>query len=95
MFDTIIKHLKNLASDASVAYTEGRYGFGAAEQRALVELGLSPESSFAEVKRRYYEYCRRFHPDRCCETEAHERFLRIKAAYDVLKSAYEKRETDE
>jgi hypothetical protein len=94
MFESILKHLKAVAQKSAHAYIEGRYDLDEAAQRALDELGLPYHCGFAQVKKRYYELCRQFHPDTQTEID-NERFLRIKEAYDLLKSAYKRKEENE
>ena len=94
MLESVLKHLKSVALKSGRAYREGRYGLDEGAQAALELLGLPCDSDFAAVKRRYRELCKALHPDRS-EDEDYERFLRVKAAYDVLKSAYNKKEEHE
>jgi hypothetical protein len=90
MFDSILKHLKAVMQKSAHAYIEGRYDLDERAQQALDELGLPYHCSFTQVKKRYFELCRRFHPDAQTEID-NERFLRIKEAYDLLKSVYKER----
>lgn len=94
MLDSLLKHIKSVAVKSAHAYVEGRYDLDETAQKALDELGLPYHCDFKQVKKRYFELCRRFHPDTQQEMD-NERFLRIKEAYDVLKSAYQKKDTDE
>lgn len=48
-------------------------------------LGLAIDASDAEVRSVYRRLARRAHPDRAGDSaEAHERFLEIRAAYQIL-----------
>jgi hypothetical protein len=47
-------------------------------------LGVHSNAGMDEIKSAYRRLAREWHPDTCRELDAHERFLRIKAAYDVL-----------
>jgi molecular chaperone DnaJ len=47
-------------------------------------LGVSPSASGAEIRHAYKNLVRREHPDLSAAIDAHERFLEIKAAYEVL-----------
>ena len=47
-------------------------------------LGLAPNASAAEVKKAYRNLAKRFHPDKNPSREAHERFLKITEAYEII-----------
>jgi hypothetical protein len=47
-----------------------------------------------ELKRAYRQLARQWHPDTCREADAHEQFIRIKHAYDVLSDAKSRRKYD-
>lgn len=94
MLESLLKHIKSVAVKSSRAYREGRYGLDEEAQRALEVLGLPCDSDFASVKRRYRELSKALHPDSSQDAD-YERFLRVKAAYDVLKSAYNKKDEHE
>lgn len=91
MLESVLKHLKSVAIKTTRAYREGRYELDAEAQEALALLGLPIDSSFEAVKKRYRELCKVLHPDSGSKSDP-EHFLRIKEAYDVLKSAYKKKE---
>jgi DnaJ-class molecular chaperone len=93
MFESIMEHIKSVMLKSKEAYLEGRYDLDPKMREALDELGLPYGSSFKQIKARYFELCQQFHPDRQQEI-GNARFLRIKEAYDVLKSGYKKREED-
>ncbi len=93
VFESILKHIKAVALKSAHAYIEGRYELDESAQKAMDELGLPYSCDFQQVKKRYFELCKQFHPDMQQEID-NERFLRIKEAYDVLKSVYQKKETD-
>ena len=93
MFESILKHIKAVALKSAYAYNEGRYDLDETAQKAMDELGLPYHCDFKQVKKRYFELCKQFHPDTQQEID-NERFIRIKEAYDVLKSAYQKKEAD-
>jgi len=88
------KRLRELAKESLSAYTEGRYDLDPEAQRALYTLGLTPDSSFDAVRRRFYSLSRECHPD-TGEHPSTERFTRIKEAYDVLKTAYRMKDDHE
>ena len=94
MLESVLKHLKSIALKSTRAYHEGRYDLDERAQEALETLGLPYDSSFEAVKKRYRELSKVLHPD-TSEEEDSERFLHIKAAYDVLKSAYKTKEEHE
>jgi DnaJ-class molecular chaperone len=93
MFESIAEHLKAFMLKSKEAYIEGRYDLDPKMREALDVLGLPYGSGFKQIKARYFELCRQFHPDKQQEIDS-ARFLRIKEAYDVLKSAYQKKEED-
>lgn len=47
-------------------------------------LGILQSASEDEIKRGYRKMAMQWHPDRCKEQDAQERFIRIKEAYEVL-----------
>jgi curved DNA-binding protein CbpA len=93
MFESVMEHIKAVMLKNKEAYIEGRYDLDPQMREALDELGLPYGSDFKQIKARYFELSRQFHPDKQPEFDS-ARFLRIKEAYDVLKSAYKKKEED-
>ena len=62
------------------------------EMRALGVLDLEPDVEFKEVRSAYRRLAKQHHPDlKQGDSEAEKRFREIQAAYDVLKSAEERR----
>jgi DnaJ-class molecular chaperone len=60
--------------------------------RALAVLDLEPDVEFNEVRSAYRRLAKEHHPDlKQGDSEAEKRFREIQAAYDVLKSAEERR----
>lgn len=49
-------------------------------------LGLSPNVNFDEVKKRYRELVKQFHPDVSSEVDAKEVFIKINDAYNKLRN---------
>ena len=94
MFDAFKKHVRSIASESAKAYIEGRYDVDATAQKALDELNLPYECDFKTIKKRYIELSKIFHPDAKGQN-SYDRFLRIKEAYDVLKSAHQKKDSNE
>jgi DnaJ-class molecular chaperone len=47
-------------------------------------LGVSPDADAAEIKSAYRRLAKRYHPDRNPSDSAHDRFVEIVSAYDVL-----------
>lgn len=57
--------------------------------QALMQLGLPPTATFADVQTRFRELAAKLHPDKFPENErkqAGEKFARITAAYETLKA---------
>lgn len=62
--------------------------FTAKERRALADLGLEDETDLHQVRKRYSELVRRYHPDRNGGDRSHEaKLFRVIEAWQVLKSA--------
>ena len=62
------------------------------EMRALAVLDLDPDVEFKEVRSAYRSLAKQHHPDlKHGDDEAEKRFREIQAAYDVLKSAEERK----
>lgn len=94
MFDKFKSAVNSVAKESLKAYYEGRYDLDAKARRALDTLKLDYESDFETVKQRYKLLSRKFHPDNPV-TGNNERFLVIKEAYDVLKSAFKTKDNDD
>jgi DnaJ-like protein len=62
------------------------------EMRALSVLGLETDADYKEIRTAYRQLAKLHHPDlKQGDKEAEERFREIQAAYDVLKSAEERK----
>ena len=62
------------------------------EMRALDVLGLDPDIEFKDIRAAYRQLAKEHHPDlKQGDKEAEQRFREIQAAYDVLKSAEERK----
>ncbi len=62
--------------------------FNAQEREALVIMGLSPQTDSAQLRRRYSELVRRYHPDRNGGDRSQEaRLQRVVEAYQLLRRA--------
>ena len=60
--------------------------------RALDVLGLDPDVEFKEIRTTYRKLAKEHHPDlKQGDKESQQRFQEIQAAYDVLKSAEERK----
>ena len=95
MLDSILKHLKAVAEKSKRSYAEGRYDLDADMIKAFDELGLPYHCDMKQIKKRYFELCKEFHPDTAEEEGMdNERFLRIKEAYDVLKDGFRERDDE-
>ncbi len=93
MFESLSSRIARIARETRSAYLEGRYGWETGELDALEVLGLGPDADFEAIRRRFHELSRQSHPD--APEGDHERFLRIRSAYDVLKSACKTKEPHE
>lgn len=47
-------------------------------------LGLNRNASLAQIKSAYYELSKKYHPDVNASDEAHQRFIEINEAYEIL-----------
>jgi len=62
------------------------------EMRALDALELDPDADFSTIRKAYRQLAKQHHPDiKQGDEEAAKRFQAIQAAYEVLKSAEERR----
>ena len=62
------------------------------EMRALSVLGLDSDAEYREIRTAYRRLAKEHHPDlKQGDKEAEQRFREIQAAYDVLKSAEERK----
>ena len=60
--------------------------------RALDVLGLEPDVEFNQIRTSYRKLAKEHHPDlKQGDKDAEKRFQQIQAAYDVLKSAEERK----
>lgn len=48
-------------------------------------LNVNSKSDLGEIKKAYRDLALKFHPDRCKQPGAHERFVEINEAYEILK----------
>ncbi len=63
------------------------------ELRALDLLGLGPDADFAAIKKAWRDMAKKVHPDvKPGDAEAAEEFRKLQLAYEVLRSAEERRE---
>ncbi|KAI4986138.1 hypothetical protein ZWY2020_018768 [Hordeum vulgare] len=70
---------------ASVRVRAGAGGGGERRRESPYEvLGVTPSASPAEIKRAYRRLALKYHPDVNKEANAHEKFVRIKHAYNKL-----------
>lgn len=47
-------------------------------------LEIKPNASEQEIKKAYYNLAKKYHPDRCSDLDATEKFQKIQSAYEVL-----------
>jgi len=59
-----------------------------------VTLGVSYDASFDEVKEAYQREILRWHPDKCRDENSTNRFLEIRAAWDILSEKNKKSQYD-
>ncbi|XP_044949629.1 chaperone protein DnaJ-like isoform X2 [Hordeum vulgare subsp. vulgare] len=70
---------------ASVRVRAGAGGGGERRRESPYEvLGVTPSASPAEIKRAYRRLALKYHPDVNKEANAHQKFVRIKHAYNTL-----------
>lgn len=58
-------------------------------------LGVSKDATFEEIKKAFRDKAKRYHPDVCKLPDAHERFVEIGEAYEILGNPDTRREYDE
>lgn len=73
---------------------DGQPNVSEAKQTLYQILLLKPEATGDDVKRGYRRLAIQWHPDKCGEPEAQERFIAIKHAYDVLSDGVKRRRYD-
>lgn len=80
--------LRRRAAEAAPASPAAANRFTARERQALSVMGLGQEIERTELRRRYSELVRRYHPDRNGGDRSHEsRLQRVVEAYQVLRRA--------
>ena len=86
MFNAIKNRAKKIAEDSKKAFYEGLDETPTPQEvlDAYKIFGLSKEASFEEVKNQFKALSKLYHPDTKTNSDS-EQFIRIKAAYDVLK----------
>ncbi|MDA3945236.1 MAG: DnaJ domain-containing protein [Helicobacteraceae bacterium] len=91
MFNAIKNRVKKMTDETKEAFYEG-LNEEQTEQEimdAYKLFGLTTKASFEEVKTQFKQLTKLYHPDTKSNSDS-EQFIRIKAAYDVLKSHYKK-----
>lgn len=58
-------------------------------------LGVSKDATFEEIKKAFRDKAKKYHPDVCKLPDAHERFIEIGEAYEILGNPDTRREYDE
>ncbi|CAF3902820.1 unnamed protein product, partial [Rotaria sp. Silwood1] len=58
-------------------------------------LGLSRTASDKEIRQAYKRLAKYWHPDKNSETNAHEQFTKINAAYEILSDIKKRQQYDE
>ncbi|MGB5964621.1 MAG: DnaJ domain-containing protein [Sulfurimonadaceae bacterium] len=91
MFNAIKNRVKKIADETKEAFYEGLNEEPTEQEiiEAYKLLGLSKKASFEEVKTQFKQLTKLYHPDTKSNSDS-EQFIRIKEAYDVLKSHYKK-----
>ena len=89
MFNAIKNRVKKIADESKEAFYEGLNEEPTAQEviDAFKIFGLSKEANFEEVKQQFKQLSKLYHPDTKTNSDP-EQFIRIKEAYDVLKSHY-------
>ncbi len=57
-------------------------------------MGLSRDASLDDIKAAYKRLCLQYHPDKNREPDAHDKFIKIQEAYQILGDETRKREYD-
>jgi len=94
MFDALKRTLLDGAKDAVRSYNEGRHAMDDRERKAFDHLGLPYDSSLESIKARYKELSKAYHPD-AGGADKSAMFLKLKEAYDVLRTTRRKGKVDE
>lgn len=58
-------------------------------------LGISPQASFAEIKKRYQHLVLALHPDRTASTHSTPEFVKVQAAWEVLREEQSRKQYDQ
>ena len=89
MFNAIKNRAKKIAQDSKEAFYEGLNEVPTPQEvkNAYEIFGLSTEATLEEVRTQFKALTKLYHPDTKANSDA-EQFIRIKEAYDVLKSHY-------
>ena len=89
MFNSLKKHVKQMADEAKEAFYEGLDEEPTPQEvkDAYKIFGLSKDATIEEVKAQFKALSKLYHPDTKNNSDS-EQFIRIKEAYDVLKLHY-------
>lgn len=91
MFNLLYSKFNKLAVQTKEAFYEGlEEDIDPEILAALKTLTLDKYATFEEIKKRYKQLSRQYHPDSGSQNQV-AMFLCIKEAYDVLKSHYKKK----
>ncbi len=89
MFNAIKNKMKKIADETKEAFYEGLNEEPTPQEiiAAYKLFGLTDKASLDEVKQQFKQLSKLYHPDTKPNSDP-EQFIRLKEAYDVLKSFY-------
>lgn len=58
-------------------------------------LGVAKDATQADIKKAYYQLAKKYHPDQNKDPKAHEKFVEIQGAYEILSDANKRAQFDQ